>query len=62
MTEETHHPLAVPVAPVEDRTADGRKPEDAMAIAEVSNVRADGSVTGEMDLHTLNLRSNFLWH
>ena len=25
-------------------------------------MRDDGSITEEMDLHTLNLKSNFLWH
>lgn len=62
MSAETHLRLANLFGPVEDRTADERKPDEPMGIPEVSNVRADGSTTGEMDLHTLNLQSNFLWH
>ncbi len=62
MTPETHMRLATLFGPVEDRTADERKPGEAMAIPEVSNVRADGTTSGEMDLHTLNLKANFLWH
>ncbi|MEM8731742.1 MAG: TauD/TfdA family dioxygenase [Pseudomonadota bacterium] len=62
MTPETHLRLATLFGPVEDRTADERKPDEPMAIPEVSNVRADGSTTDTMDLHTLNLKSNFLWH
>jgi alpha-ketoglutarate-dependent 2,4-dichlorophenoxyacetate dioxygenase len=57
-----HLELARSFGPVEDRLADERKPGEAYKIPEVSNVRDDGSTTGEMDLHTLNLKSNFLWH
>lgn len=42
--------------------ADERKPGETFKVPEVSNVRADGSVSEDMDLHTLNLKSNFLWH
>lgn len=28
----------------------------------MSNIRADGTVTAEMDLHTLHLKANMLWH
>ncbi|MEL6645856.1 MAG: TauD/TfdA family dioxygenase [Pseudomonadota bacterium] len=62
MTPETHMRLATLFGPVEDRQADERKPGEAMAIPEVSNVRDDGTTSGEMDLHTLNLKANFLWH
>ena len=31
-------------------------------VPEVTNIREDGSVTGDMDLHTLNLKANMLWH
>ncbi len=43
--------------PLEDRDA---LPEPAMTF--VSNVKDDGSVTAEQDLHTLNLKANQLWH
>lgn len=59
---ETHLALARAFGPVEDRMADERKPGEAMTIPEVTNVAADGGTTGEMDLHTLNLKANFLWH
>ncbi|MEM6940643.1 MAG: TauD/TfdA family dioxygenase [Pseudomonadota bacterium] len=62
MTPETHWRLANLFGPVEDRKADERKPDEAMEIPEVSNVRDDGSTTEKMDLHTLNLKANFLWH
>ncbi|MEM9474207.1 MAG: TauD/TfdA family dioxygenase [Pseudomonadota bacterium] len=62
MTEETHMRLARLFGPVEDRTADERKPGEAMKIPEVSNVRDDGTTSDAMDLHTLNLKANFLWH
>ncbi len=62
MTPAKHLELAGLFGPVEDRTADERKPGEAFSIPEVSNVRDDGSVSGEMDLHTLNLKANFLWH
>ena len=48
--------------PIEDRKADERKPGEKFEVPEVSNVQQDGSTSGEMDLHTLNLKSNFLWH
>ncbi|MEM1065519.1 MAG: TauD/TfdA family dioxygenase [Pseudomonadota bacterium] len=62
MTPETHMRLAKLFGPVEDRKSDERKPGEEMAIPEVSNVREDGTTSGEMDLHTLNLKANFLWH
>lgn len=62
MMPETHMRLAELFGPVEDRMADERKPGEAMAIPEVSNVQDDGSTTAEMDLKTLNLKANFLWH
>jgi len=43
--------------PLEDRDS---LPEPVMTF--VSNVRDDGSVTAEQDLHTLNLKANQLWH
>ncbi|MEL6207140.1 MAG: TauD/TfdA family dioxygenase, partial [Pseudomonadota bacterium] len=62
MTPQTHLRLARAFGPVEDRTADERKPGEAMAIPEVSNVAAGGGTYGEDDLKTLNLQANFLWH
>ncbi len=62
MTEETHWRLANLFGPVEDRKADERKADEAMEIPEVSNLRDDGTTTERMDLQTLNLKANFLWH
>lgn len=59
---EDHIRLSKFFGPIEDRLADERKPGEAFKVPEVSNIREDGTVTEEMDLHTLNLRSNFLWH
>lgn len=57
-----HMALARLFGPIEDRKADERKPGEKFEVPEVSNVQQDGSTSGEMDLHTLNLKSNFLWH
>jgi len=62
LTPEKHLELAGLFGPVEDREADERKPGEAFRIPEVSNVLDDGTTSGEMDLKTLNLKSNFLWH
>ncbi|MBD3665343.1 TauD/TfdA dioxygenase family protein [Sulfitobacter aestuariivivens] len=62
MTDDIHLALARQFGEVEDRLADERKPGEKYEVPKVSNVRADGSVTGEMDLHTLNLKANMLWH
>lgn len=62
ITDEKHMELARLFGPIEDRKADERKPGEAYEVPKVSNVQADGTTTGEMDLHTLNLKSNFLWH
>ncbi|MEM9735276.1 MAG: TauD/TfdA family dioxygenase [Pseudomonadota bacterium] len=62
ISPEAHLRLAQMFGPLEDRHADEKAPGEAFKIPEVSNVRADGSVSGEMDIHTLNLKSNFLWH
>ena len=60
--DDAHLALAQAFGPVEDRLADERKPGEAYVIPKVSNVRADGTTSEAMDLHTLNLKSNFLWH
>lgn len=62
LTDEAHLRIANFFGPIEDRLADERKPGEAYKVPEVSNVREDGSVSEAMDLHTLNLKSNFLWH
>lgn len=62
LTPEKHLELASFFGPIEDREADERKPGGAFKIPEVSNVLDDGSTSGEMDLKTLNLKANFLWH
>lgn len=62
LTPEKHLELAALFGPVEDRDAAERKPGEAFRISEVSNVLEDGTTSGEMDLRTLNLKSNFLWH
>ena len=59
---ETHMRLAQLFGPMEDRYPEERQKGEGYKIPEVSNVRADGSVSDEMDLHTLNLKSNMLWH
>ncbi|HEY5645522.1 MAG TPA: TauD/TfdA family dioxygenase, partial [Pseudomonadales bacterium] len=59
---DTHMALARLFGPIEDRYADERKAGENFKVPEVSNVTEAGGVTGEMDLHTLNLRSNMLWH
>jgi len=62
MSAEKHMELAALFGVIEDRQADERKPGEAFKIPEVSNVLEDGTTSGEMDLKTLNLKSNFLWH
>lgn len=57
-----HLEIARLFGPVEDRKADERPKGAEVEVSRVSNVREDGTVTGEMDLHTLNLKSNMLWH
>ncbi len=62
LTDAKHLELAQLFGPIEDRQADERKPGEAFKIPEVSNVLEDGTTSGEMDLKTLNLKTNFLWH
>lgn len=62
MTPEMHMQLAALFGPIEDRKADERKAGEAFDISQVSNIAKDGTLTGDMDLHTLNLKSNLLWH
>ena len=62
LTPKKHLELAGLFGPVEDREAGARKPGETVKIPEVSNVLDDGTTSDEMDLKTLNLKSNFLWH
>ena len=62
LSPEKHIELAGLFGPIEDREADTRKPGEAFRVPEVSNVQDDGTTYGEMDLKTLNLKTNFLWH
>ena len=59
---ETHVRLARLFGPIEDRNSDTLTPNGTFKVPEVTNVMEDGTITGEMDLHTLNLKSNMLWH
>jgi alpha-ketoglutarate-dependent 2,4-dichlorophenoxyacetate dioxygenase len=62
MTPETHLRITALFGPIEDRKADERKEGEIFEIPEVSNVTKDGGLTGELDLHTLNLLANTMWH
>lgn len=62
LTDAAHTRIAALFGPIEDRTADERKPGEAWEIPKVSNVRDDGTTSAALDLHTLNLKSNMLWH
>jgi len=59
---EHHLRLARLFGPIEDREADEREAGQSFEIPAVSNVQDDGTVTDEMDPHTLNLKANQLWH
>ena len=60
--DAAHLELARAFGPIEDRKADERKPGEEFTIPKVTNVGADSSLKGDMDLHRLHLESNFLWH
>ncbi|MBI1386040.1 MAG: TauD/TfdA family dioxygenase [Rhizobiales bacterium] len=62
ITDEQHLALARRFGVIEDRKADERKPGETVGVSHVTNVQEDGSLSGEMDLHTLHLKANFLWH
>ncbi|MDA7963577.1 TauD/TfdA family dioxygenase [Ruegeria sp.] len=62
LSDEVHIRLARLFGPIEDRYADERKPGEAFTVPQVSNVKEDGGVTEESDLHMLHLKANFLWH
>lgn len=61
LSADAHMRLATLFGPIEDRKKEERKEGETAEISLVSNVTDEG-VTGEMDLHTLNLKANQLWH
>ena len=61
ISDTDHMALARRFGPIEDRNADERAPDEAFEVPRVTN-ETEGGVTGAMDLHTLNLKSNMLWH
>lgn len=62
LDSETHIRLARMFGPIEDRNSETLTAQGSFKVPEVTNVMDDGTITGEMDLHTLNLKSNMLWH
>ncbi len=62
LSDADHLRLAEMFGPIEDRMADTRKPGEKVGVSAVSNETTDGGVTGEMDMHTLHLKANQLWH
>ena len=60
--DEAHLELARAFGAIEDRKADEREEGEAFTIPKVTNVVADSSLAGDMDMHRLHLESNFLWH
>lgn len=60
--DDAHLTLAKAFGPIEDRKADERKEGEKFAIPKVTNVTADSSLNGDMNMNQLNLESNFLWH
>jgi len=62
LSDEAHMRLAGFFGPLEDRYAEERGPGEKFAVPEVTNIREDGSLSDEMDLQTLNLKANMLWH
>jgi alpha-ketoglutarate-dependent 2,4-dichlorophenoxyacetate dioxygenase len=62
LSDEDHLRLAQKFGPIEDRMADERKPGEKVGVSPVSNEIGDGNLTGEMDIHTLHLKANQLWH
>lgn len=62
ISDEAHLRFGRFFGPVENRANDKLEEGADFKVPQVSNIREDGSVTGEMDLHTLNLKANMLWH
>ncbi len=61
-SDAAHLELAHAFGPIEDRKADERKKGEEFTIPKVTNVQADSSLNGDMDMNQLNLEANFLWH
>ncbi len=59
--DTTHTRLAELFGPLENRDAMAAGRDVAFEVSAVSNETETG-VTGAMDLHTLNLQANMLWH
>lgn len=62
ISDEVHLRLGRLFGPIEDRYADERKSGETFTVPQVSNVKEDGSVADQSDLHMLHLKANFLWH
>lgn len=62
LSDEAHLRFGRYFGPVENRSVPDLKEGAEFKVPEVSNIRDDGGVTGEMDMHTLNLKANMLWH
>lgn len=62
LSDEDHLRLGRMFGPIEYRNADKRRPEEMVSVSPVTNIKEDGSLTDEMDMHTLHLKANMLWH
>ena len=62
LTPKAHLALAELFGPIEDRMADEKQAGAAFEISVLTNETGDGGVADEMDLRTLSLKSNQLWH
>lgn len=62
LTDADHIALAHRFGPLENRDAKDLAADATFKVPEVSNLRDDGTVTGEMDMRTLQLKANMLWH
>jgi len=62
LSEADHLKLAEHFGPIEDRMPELRKPHEKVSVSAVSNEIKGGGVTAEMDMHTLHLKANMLWH
>ncbi len=62
LSADDHLRLAEMFGPIEDRMADSRRSGEKAGVSPVSNETSDGGVTDEMDMHTLHLKANQLWH
>lgn len=62
LSDDAHLRLGRMFGVIEDRKADERKPGEEVGVSPVSNVKEDGTLTSEADMHTLHLKANMLWH